>query len=822
MAIIESSGSPEIDSYTTVAGIQPNYPEAHSNIEGVRTAPQLRTYTERVQRLYDVVHDRMTRSQVTWGRNLDIFDDPEVAEFSLVQRRAKALQKELLEMPIVIEDDDLIVGNTVQDGAITRTRLPKYGTDKEYAQAKTEGSSLSTGLSHKTPYFYGILGKGLSGIISDIENKISEISMRQASDERDEKLELYQAMKLEANAVIALAHRYADLADELAGLADTTRRHDELLKIAQVCRRGPEYPAETFHEAVQCFWFIHYALYSTGTNLSCGRFAQFLYLMLRKELDEGTIALEGAQELIDCVWLRFNDRGQICRENFFPEDTEKKSGPDSTSSPKSSKAAGFWQAGHQKRLQYATDAADAINHFGQNILLSGIRPDGTDGTNELTYISLNTLEKFAFTSPVVTVRLHKDSPGDLVFRSAEVLKKGGGMPYIDNDDVLIPAYVDLGVSLEDARDYANSNCWETMIEGKSDQELIRGMNFLLFLELALNRGVSKVHGKIGPDTGDLRRFTTFRDLMDAWKTQIDYQLKAGIDHIGEGISNGTLEHSSHGKYSYNPLLSALTLDCIENERDVIKGGTRYIIWHVMGEAVSNAIDSMAAIKQVVFEEKSLTIDELLEALEKDWDGYENLRRRLMARSPKFANDNDNADEIGQEMMSYFIERSRLHASRYPTVIFPCSVGTFSWYAMIGKEVGATPDGRHSGEAIAANFSPAPGADMSGPTAAINSYLKMSVDEMAAGAPLDLRLSASSVKGEGGTQRIAGLIEAFIEMGGNMLTFTVTDTEELKRAMEEPENYRHLRVRMGGWSAYFVMLGSEQQRLHIRRVEHGLV
>ena len=170
------------------------------------------------------------------------------------------------------------------------------------------------------------------------------------------------------------------------------------------------------------------------------------------------------------------------------------------------------------------------------------------------------------------------------------------MPYIDNDDVLIPAYTELGVSLEDARDYANSNCWETMIEGKSDQEMIRGMNFLLFLELALNCGVSSAHGRMGPDTGDPRHFATFEELMDAWKIQADYQLKAGIDYIGEGIAQGTLEHSSHGRYSFNPLLSALTLDSIENEQDIIHGGARYTIWHVMGEAVANAIDSMAAIK----------------------------------------------------------------------------------------------------------------------------------------------------------------------------------------------------------------------------------
>ena len=242
----------------------------------------------------------------------------------------------------------------------------------------------------------------------------------------------------------------------------------------------------------------------------------------------------------------------------------------------------------------------------------------------------------------------------------------------------------------------------------------------------------------------------------------------------------------------------------------------------MGEAVANAIDSMAAIKQMVYAERSLSMDDLLTALDNNWEGYANLRARLIARAPKFANDNDFADELGQEMMSFFIAKTRLHAARYPQVLFPCSVGTFSWYSMIGKEVGATPDGRFACEAVAANFSPAPGRDMCGPTAAINSYLKMSVDHMAAGAPLDLRLAANSLKAAAGTQRLASLVETFVEMGGNMLTFTVTDVEELKRAMAEPEKYRHLRVRMGGWSAYFVMLSREQQLLHIQRVEHGLV
>ena len=352
---------------------------------------------------------------------LDIFDEPGVADLPLIVRRAMAFRKVLLEMPITIEEDDLIVGNTVQDGAIVRTFLPKYGTNDEYVRAENEGSSLASRLSHKTPYYYDVLGKGLSGIITDLDDKSEEIAARPPSAERDEKLAFFQAMKLEAQAVIALAHRYADLAASLANDAESAQRRQELQKIAQVCRRVPEFPATTFQEAAQCFWLVHYALFSTNTHLSCGRFDQFLYPMLRTELDAGAITLEEAQEIIDCVWLRFNDRGQIIRENFYEEEAEEQGGPASNGQTPAKKVRivareepHAWTAGHRKRFAYTTDAADAINHFGQNILLSGIRPDGSDGTNELTYISLNSLEKFAFTSPVVTVRLHKESPPELV------------------------------------------------------------------------------------------------------------------------------------------------------------------------------------------------------------------------------------------------------------------------------------------------------------------------------------------------------------------------------------------------------------------------
>jgi formate C-acetyltransferase len=362
-----------------------------------------------------------------------------------------------------------------------------------------------------------------------------------------------------------------------------------------------------------------------------------------------------------------------------------------------------------------------------------------------------------------------------------------------------------------------------MIQGKSDQEIIRGINFLLYLELVLTRGVSHVNGEqMGIDTGDPQQFQQFTDLMDAWKQQTDYQLEHAIDHIGQGILNGTLEHSSHGKYCYNPFLSALTLDCIQKEKDVTRGGARYTIWNIMAEALANATDSLTAIKKMVFDDKAITMAELLTSLGTDWNTSTLLRQRLVSKIPKFSQDNEYADAIGQEMMDYFLDRSNYYAQRYPMFIFPRGVGTFSWIQMSGGEVGATPDGRYCGEVVAANLSPTPGADLFGPTTALRSYLKMRVADLAAGAPIDLRFSRGSLKGSEGLKRLVGFIQTFVDLGGNMLTLTVTDVKELKRAMEEPEKYRHLRVRMGGWTAYFVMLSREQQLVHIRRVEHGLI
>jgi formate C-acetyltransferase len=242
---------------------------------------------------------------------------------------------------------------------------------------------------------------------------------------------------------------------------------------------------------------------------------------------------------------------------------------------------------------------------------------------------------------------------------------------------------------------------------------------------------------------------------------------------------------------------------------------------MMGEGVANCTDALAAVKKFVFDRQTLSMGSLLEALEHNWEGCEPLRQSLITQAPKFANDDPEADAICRELMDHFVACTRRHAARYPGILFPPSVGTFLWYQSIGKEVGATPDGRFAGDPVTSNFSPSFGMDRNGPTAALHSYCQMRLDDLAAGAPIDLRLAGSHLRGETGTGRLAAYIRAFIELGGNMLTVTVTDAAVLRAAMADPMKYRGLRVRMGGWSAYFIALSPEQQRVHLSKVEHGL-
>lgn len=805
-------------------------PETLDPVEGARTEASLRGMSPRILRHFQTIERRMRKRQRMWGGNLTVLNQ-ETEKRSATIRRSLAFERIMTEMPIAIEGHDILVGSCMLDDTVVRCAFPRFILNEELGFCSIQ-------MSHKCPDYDTLLARGLRDIINELKSRIPEAEGAEFPDQKRARLEFIEACVREAESVIAMARRYAALAEEKARGESSPLRRDELLEIARVCRRVPEFPARSFHEAAQGVWFFNYALFESATNISIGRIDQALNPYFEADWKAGRIDLGRAQDIVDSFVLHCNDRAQIDPEQYFLEDQRKLEG-----------------APEQCRIGYGygfvtaleTDHADAINHWGQNILLSGLLPDGSDATGPVSYLFLNAHEKFSMTAPVLTVRMHKNTPPELLERAAEVLKTGGGMPYINNDDVIVSAWEALGVPREDGCRYANSNCWETLIQGMSNQEMIRGLNFLYFLELALNGGRPFIFGEMvkreqkpdrhdpisfgsgisigyqivdGVDTGDPAGFKSFEDLMRAWKLQLDCVMRAAVEHVHREL----LREGSHGPLSSNPILSVLTRGCVESLTDIAHRGAKYDLWHLMGEAVSNAADAVAGIKKFVFEEKLLTLPRLVEILKSNWAGEEGkkLQRRFASLGPKFGNNEGYVDAIAREMVDYFVERGAYHGKKYPEIIFSPCIGTYSWIISIGKKIGASADGRESREPIASNMSPVPGKDVSGPTAALHSYLKLNTRPMAAGAPIDLRLSSGGLEGPEGTRRVAALIKTFLEEGGNMMTLTITSAEELRKAMENPENYRGLRVRMGGWSAYYVLLSQASQRIHLTRVEHGFV
>jgi formate C-acetyltransferase len=413
------------------------------------------------------------------------------------------------------------------------------------------------------------------------------------------------------------------------------------------------------------------------------------------------------------------------------------------------------------------------------------------------------------TNPLLMVRVHRRSPAELIDYTCDVLKDGGGMPAIFSDDALVPALQRIGIPLRDARDYTNDGCWEVIIPGRTDFVFQR-LSLMLCLEWALNRGRSRFDRlQPGADTGDPRRFATYDEVWQAFVTQLDTMVGRVVTRVVESANDRSI-------IAPVPLLSALIEGCIASRKDMTAGGAKFRTFGMLAESAAHAIDSLTAIKTVVFEQGAATMAELCDALDADFEGCARLRAKLLA-APKYGNDDEAADAVGKEVITTFTHIVARHADQHQAAIkFPCGVGTFSWYIGIGEGLGASPDGRLSGEPVSSNFSPALGRDMAGLPAAILSYSKMQEPGLPAGSPLDLRLARRLVEGEDGTQRMAALVRSFVDTGGAIMTLTVADTEELRAAQREPDRYTSLRVRMGGWCAYFTMLSREQQDHHIRR------
>ncbi|KPK86775.1 MAG: hypothetical protein AMJ81_00495 [Phycisphaerae bacterium SM23_33] len=570
--------------------------------------------------------------------------------------------------------------------------------------------------------------------------------------------------------------------------------------MAEDLRQAPAGPARTFRQALQSAWLLHMVFHSTMNGNAMGRLDQYAWPYLKADLDAGRIDMHSAAELVDCFCLKFNERAQTTDEQR-PEGRQDEP-LDLTRRTRHYTSS---QIGRNR------DRLDATNHWLQNIVIGGLRPDGQDGTNPLTFLLLDSYRRNRMTNPLVTVRVHRETPADLLAAVCETLKDGGGMPAIFNDEAIIPALEGIGIPTPDARDYTNDGCWEVIIPGRTDFRFQR-LSAMLCLERALNRGRSRLDGsQQGPDGGDPRRFESFADLWGAFTSQMDAMIARVAAQVVRTIDD-------RGGIAPVPLLSALIDGPIAARRDMTAGGSRFRTFGMLCEGAAHAIDSLTAVKTVIFEDRQATMAELCDALQADFEGHEPLRKRLEA-APKYGNDDERADAIGRDMIEAFIAGVARHAQAHESLIkFPCGVATFSWYIGIGEGLGASPDGRRAGEPVSSNFSPALGRDTEGLPAAILSYCKMHHRRLPAGGPLDLRVARRLVEGQEGTARLAGLVRGLVDLGGAMMTLTVVDTEELRAAQREPEKYRSLRVRMGGWCAYFTMLSRQQQDHHIRRQE----
>ncbi len=748
--------------------------------------------TGRIERLRARLMDEMAK-RVEWtDKGSSIITSGRVAALPVVLRKAMAVAQTLMVMPVEIGEDELIVGKIALGSTGLGHNFPEYTTSDERAGAASAGWSAGSVWGHYAPNHGRLLEEGLRGVRQEVTERTS--SLKRDDVEREDKGQFYRAVIVCLNAVRAFAGRYAALAARMAEEEEDPARRRELEEIARICGKVPEEPAGSFHEALQSFWFLHSALHSTMNLVPVGRFDQFVYPYLERDLSDGRISPEQAQELLECLWIKFNERTRLSAADF-----EDRRDPVRLRRDK------------EENLIFRNVN---VNNWLQNVMLGGQTPAGGDASNRLTLMCMEAARRLELTNPVISLRLWEGTPEEVVRQACVLMQAGGGVPAIFNDAVFMPGLIEAGIPPEDARDYSNDGCWETLIPGKTEFRF-QLIDALKCLELALNRGYCLLTGsKVGVETGDPLTFTTFGDVKAAFRLQLEEQL------IRFYAARHRFHDGSLARIAPVPLLSAFLHDCLERGRDITRGGARYFIFSPILHGVPNAADALAAIRVLVFETGRVGWSELLDALRTDFSGREALRLLLLNRAPKYGNDIEEVDKEASEILSLFADTVTVLAGNSAGAIITFGVGTFEQFVYLGRRSGASADGRRSRAPVSCNLSPSPGAAGEGPTAAIRSYTRLPVGRMSCGSPLDLVLSTGFVGGAPGLDRLVALVRAFVELGGNILTVTVADVDTLREAQRSPEQHRNLRVRVGGWQAYFVALDREHQEHVIARAERG--
>ena len=748
--------------------------------------------------------------------NASIFGQKGLENEPLVVRKARAYEYIGRNLEAYIKDDELIVGNPDYNSSNYGHVLPRYATDEELEAAAEVSLDQSSIWGHYPPDWEKIMKIGTKGIKHEINIRIEEEFTKDDPDPVT--LNELRAMLISMDAVVIFAKRHAQEALKAYMKEKDPVRKQDLRELYKVCSRVPEYPSKTYQEAMQACWFTYCILNSGGNHIPLARMDQYLYPYFKSDIEEGRITKERAIDLTGSFLAKFNERVLLdprpVKNHFtfghFNNGVPEKYKADISMTAFAPGVDMDWNPNEPADSDANNSYGQSGNHWFMNFILGGQDENGEDVTNDLSFLIIDLVNSMDLLHPILSVRIHDKTPKSFIEKTVEMLRSGKGEPAIYNDNMVVAGLEEMGIDRKDALDYANDGCWEVLIPSKSylSYSVIEGLKCL---EWALTGGYTlSFDRQDGLDTGDPENFETWDEFYEAFLKQlyryVDFVMGMRVDNFG-----------MTSMIAPDPLMSAFTDGCIPNGRDLTQGGAKYYFHILVYGGLANTVDSLAVIKKLVFMDKTVSMKQIVSAVRNNWDD-EVLRQRVMNTVPKFGNDDDFVDEIAARLLHDFEERMLYWRERQDVFHISCAVGTFENYGRMGRALAASPDGRRAGEAIAPNYSPYYGVDKEGPTAIFKSAIRADLMRYFSGCPIDISINKNEVEGEAGTERLVGLIKTFITLGGIILTVGVNSVDELKKAKEDPEKYKHLRVRLGGFSNYFVALAPEEQDNIIKRFD----
>jgi formate C-acetyltransferase len=622
-----------------------------------------------------------------------------------------------------------------------------------------------------------IYKKGFLEFKQEIRSALSRLDYLNDPRAYDRQEEL-KAMGICVDALIRFSHRHAEKAQSMAELETRPERKAELERIADICLHVPANRPRDFHEALQYYWFVHLGVtieLNTWDAFDPGRLDQHLHPFYQKGIENGTLTREAAEELLQCFWIKFNNQ---------------------PAPPK---------------VGVTAAESGTYTDFAQ-INVGGMKPDGSDGVNDVSYLLLDVIEDMRLLQPSSSIQVSRKNPDRFIKRAARIIRTGFGQPSVFNADLIVQELVRQGKTLDDARRGGSSGCVEVGAFGKESYTLTGYFNMPKVLEITLHNGKDPRSGKkIGIETGSPDQFAGFDDFFNAFVRQMHHFLDIKVR------GNNVIERL-YARYMPAPFLSLLIDDCIATGTDYHDGGARYNTTYIQGVGLGSLTDMMSAVRYHVFDRKNLSMTELLTALADDFSGHERTRLMLVNKTPRYGNDDDYADDIMKSIFeAYFAAvdgRKNTRNGAYHINLLPTTCHVY-----FGSVTGATPDGRRAREPLSEGISPVQGADRKGPTAVLKSAAKM--DHVRTGGTLlNQKFTPQLLKSDADLDRLVQLIRTYFKLDGHHIQFNVADAETLRAAQQHPEKHRDLIVRVAGYSDYFCDLSLALQEEIIARTEHG--